>query len=49
MNGEENIEQAPNGNDTPKDVNENASQEATIEQSKLENMEVHKRIKKNVT
>ena len=49
MNGEENIEQVPKSNDTPGDVNENTSQEQAIEQSKLENMEVHKRIKKNVT
>ncbi len=43
MNGEENIDRVPKGNDTPEDVNENASHEQTIEQSKTqsENMEVH--------
>ena len=43
MNGEENIDQVPKNNDTPEDVNENASQEQTIEQPKTqsENMEVH--------
>ena len=43
MNGEENIDQVPKSNDTPEDVNENASQEHAIEQSKTqsENMEVH--------
>jgi hypothetical protein len=43
MNGEENIDQVPKGNDTPEDVNENTSQEQAIEQSKTqsENMEVH--------
>jgi hypothetical protein len=42
MNGEDNIE-VPKSNVTPEDVNENASHEQTIEQSKTqsENMEVH--------
>ena len=43
MNGEENMDPVPENNDTSEDVNENSSQEATIEQSKTqsENMEVH--------
>ena len=43
MDGEENIDQVPKSNDTPEDVNENASHEQTIEQPKTqsENMEVH--------
>jgi hypothetical protein len=36
MNGEENIDQTPKSNDTPEDVNENASQEQAIEQSKTQ-------------
>ena len=35
------MDPAPKNNDTPEDVNENASQELGIEQSKTENMEVH--------
>ena len=43
MNGEENMDPVPENNDTSEDVNENSSQEATLEQSKTqsENMEVH--------
>ena len=44
MSEEENMGQVPESNDTPEEVNENASQEQAIEQSKTqsENMEVHK-------
>jgi hypothetical protein len=43
MSEEENIDPVPSNDDTPEDVNKNASQEQTIEQSKTqsENMEVH--------
>jgi hypothetical protein len=43
MNEEEDIDQTPKSNNTPEDVNDNASQEHAIERSKTnsENMEVH--------
>jgi hypothetical protein len=43
MNGEEDIDQTPNSNKNAEDVNENGSQDQTIEhlQSQSENMEVH--------
>ncbi|KAA9037745.1 hypothetical protein FW778_16775 [Ginsengibacter hankyongi] len=41
MNGERNLGNAPKNNDNAEDVNENASQDQTIEQSQSENMEVH--------
>src|ERR1017187_7428191 len=41
MSEDENIDPVPKSNDTPEDVNENASQEQAIDQSKTENMEVH--------
>lgn len=43
MSEEEDIDHVPESNNTPEDVNDNASQERTIEQSKTnsENMETH--------
>ena len=36
MSEEEDIDQTPKSSDTPEDVDENASQEPTIEQSKTQ-------------
>ena len=41
MSEDENIDQVPKSNNTPEEVNENASQKQTIEQSKTTNMVAH--------